>query len=459
MALSDIDRRKLVHALALLAAAAGLPRTPAVAQDNKRVIEWKNWSGGQSCVPAARLAPKNLEELADVLRASPRPLRPVGAGHSFSALVPTDGTILSLDRLSGIVAHDEDSLEAEIMGGTRLGAIGDELDQRGQAFKIYPDINKQTLAGALSTATHGTGPEYGSMSTLVTALQIMTASGELIDCDAENNGDIFQAARVSLGALGVITKVRLQNQQPFRLKRRTWFQPFDEMLEAAPELAKTHRHFEFYYIPFSGMCMGISLDETTDDLKPPAIADDEGFASLKSAYDWLGWSPALRQFLLQTVISGIEEDVVVEDSWKLFPSERNDRFNEMEYHLPQDEALGVLRKIRQKIEESNIAVFFPIEFRWIQQDDIWLSPFYGRASCSIAIHRTYDQDYTAYFDAIEPLHWEQNGRPHWGKLHTLTSTELRPLYPQWDNFLDVRNELDPQGVFLNDHLKQVFGRA
>jgi len=458
-----ISRRNLLQYAAnasALAATGAIPGalTRAFAEEPRRIIPWKNWSGGQSCTPAIRTAPASETELADIVGRSATPIRAVGAGHSFSPLVPTEGTLLSLDRLSGIVSHDTATHRATFRAGTRLGAMAAALAERDLALDNMPDIDKQTIAGAIATATHGTGIELGSLSTFVTDLKLMTASGELVACGETTNSALFDAARVSLGALGIVTEVTMQARPLYKLKRRTWIAPVEEMLERAPELWTAHRNFEFYYVPYSGLAIGITNDETDEAETPePVNEDDDGLMQLKQLQDWLGWSPSARRWVIQTIMGGMDPEERVDYSHKTLSAERNVRFNEMEYHLPREAGPQALREIIAAIENGNMEVFFPIEFRTTAPDDIWLSPFYRRDSCSIAVHRFHEADYGPYFSAIEPIFRKHDGRPHWGKLNTLAAADFAALYPKWNDFLEIRTELDPEGRFLNPYLRSVFG--
>ncbi len=430
----------------------------AATATGKRPIPWRNWSGSQQCQPAARSAPASLHELQELIAGAKGIVRPVGAGHSFMPLVPTDDTIVSLSRLSGLVSHDPQSLQATLWAGSRLGDIGQPLEDAGQALVNMPDIDEQTLAGCLATATHGTGAGIGCMSTFIKGLQLVDAHGDLVECDANTNAELFQAAKVSLGALGVITQVKLQNVAPYRLRRETVWREFDEMLDIADDMAEQHRNFEFYYIPFSGMGF-TDVHDITDDAvgSTDKIDTNDSVAELKMVRDWLAWSPRLRELILSGIIKGLSNEVTVESSWKNYASERNVRFNEMEYHLPREYGLQALREIRTALESQHHEVFFPIEVRYVKADDIWLSPFYQRDCCSIAVHRYFAEDYTPYFKTVEPILRKYHGRPHWGKLNTLQREDLRKLYPRWDDFAQVRSTVDPQGRFLNPYLRGLFG--
>lgn len=446
---------------ALVAAAVGSQFAPAISLAGegagKRRIPWRNWSGSQQCFPAARTAPGSLAELQELVASSTGVLRPVGAGHSFTPLVPTDGTIVSLSRLSGIVSHDADSLQATVWAGTRLGDLGGPLEEAGQALINMPDIDQQALAGCLATATHGTGAGIGCMPTFVEGLQLVDARGDLVDCDAHNNPELFQAAKVSMGSLGIISQVRLQNVAPYRLRRETVWREFEDILAMADDLAAQHRNFEFYYIPFSGMGFTDVHDITNEPVASTEKLDsNEAAETLKMVRDWLDWSPGLRELILGGYARTLEDEITVESSWKNYTSERNVRFNEMEYHLPREHGMAALREIRQALESQHHEVFFPIEVRFVKGDDIWLSPFYGRDTCSIAVHRYFEEDFAPYFKTIEPIFRKYQGRPHWGKLNTLTGQDFRQLYPHWDDFAAVRRQMDPEGRFLNPYLRSLF---
>jgi FAD-linked oxidoreductase len=452
-----LHRRSLLGAMVAAALGAGLP-AGAPAAEGARRLPWRNWSGSQLCHPAARIAPATVAELQELLASATGVVRPVGAGHSFSPLVPTDGTLVSAARLSGVVDHDPDTLQATVMAGTRLGEIGAPLEHMGQALVNMPDIDEQALGGCLATATHGTGAGLQCLPAAVTGLELVTASGDLLVCDRDRNSDVFEAARVSLGSLGIVTAVRLQNRAPYRLRRETVWREIDDILADAQSMADAHRNFEFYYIPFSGMGF-TDVHDITDE--PVAVVEkldsNEGVLDLKMARDWLDWSPGVREMILGSYARTLPAEVTIERSWKNYASERNVRFNEMEYHLPREDGLQAFREIRSTLEARHPEVFFPIEVRFVKGDALWLSPFHGRDTISIAVHRYFEEDFQPYFQSIEPIMRKYGGRPHWGKMNTLDRAALRDLYPRWDDFAAVRRSLDPRGRFLNDYLRGLFG--
>jgi len=450
-----VNRRDFLNQL-MLGAAATLVPFDVLAESKKR-IPWRNWSGSQVCYPESRKAPADIEQLQALVSQAKGRIRPVGSGHSFMPLVPTDQTIVSLSRMSGVISANSERQQATVWAGTRLGDLGEPLAELGQALPNMPDIDEQTLAGALGTATHGTGAQLSCLSGYVSGLQIMNAKGEVIDCHANKNADLFNAAKVNLGALGIVTQVTLQNQPKYRLKRETTWLEIEDILAQAHDLAEQNRNFEFYYIPFTGMGFIDVQNVTTEPVSSTdKIDQNDGAEDLKTARDLLNWNSSVRELVLSTYMKTLSPEVTVANSWQNYASERNVRFNEMEYHLPRENMLPAFREVRQLVESQFPEVFFPFEVRYIKQDDIWLSPFYQRDTCSIAVHRYHKEDYKPFFTAVEPIFKKYEGRPHWGKLNSMTPAEFKHHYPRWGDFKSLRQELDPNGKFLNDYLTQLW---
>lgn len=460
----DANRRRFMQGLGALGL-AGLTG-PLAAQFVRapwpRPIPWRNWSGAQGCLPAARVAPASEDELASLLRNATGVVRPVGSGHSFSALVPTDGTVLTLGRLHGMIAHDAATRQSEWWAGTPISQMGAPLAAVGLALPNMADIDYQTLAGAISTSTHGSGVNYGSYSDQIVCLRLVTAGGEMIDCDAQRHPEIFAAARCSLGALGVVTRVRLQNRAAFKLKRKEWVQDWRELLDDMPRLLREHQHFEMDVLLHADVALAVATDETTDPrvLPKPPGGDVRNVALLERIHRSWRDSPRVYariiDFVAKRLLSFPE---VIDASYKVFANVRDVRFNEMEYELPAEAGPACLREIMDKITRERLDSFIPIEYRYVRRDAIPLSMFQGRDTCAISIHQYYTMDYHDFFAQIEPIFWKYDGRPHWGKLHTLNARLLAPLYPHWKDFLAVRESLDPDGRFLNPYLRSVLGVA
>jgi FAD-linked oxidoreductase len=407
--------------------------------------------------PSGRFAPGSEQELAEWMASTSGSLRPVGAGHSFTPLVPTDGHLLVLDGINGMTSHDSEALQATFGAGTRLSSIGPALETVGQGPLILPDIDRQTLAGAISTGTHGTGLTLHSLSGNVTGMRMVTASGEVLAISETSDPDLFKAACVSVGALGVITEVTLQNRQAYRLKARNWAARIDEVLEEFEASASRHRHFEMFPLTHSDYALVLSIDETDEPIDNPPLSPEEEAAFGNAMRAWMDIPPRERRPLINGLAEQIEPSVSVDASYRILSNVRSNRFNEMEYAVPREEGAACVREVLDIIAEQEIDVVFPLEYRYVKGDDLWLSMDEGGDRAAISVHRTASEDYRPLFDAVEPIFWKYGGRPHWGKIHSLGHAELSKLYPRFEDFREIRAELDPSGRLLNDHLKKLFG--
>lgn len=429
---------------------AGVNALSSIAQPR---ITWRNWAGDHACTPLRRAAPRNEEEVLELLRTATGIVRPVGAGHSFSPLVPSEDTLIACDLMSGVIDADAEALQAEVWAGTRLHALGPALEEVGQALVTQPDIDDQVLAGAIATSTHGTGRELGSLSSYVVGLTLATPSGELIECDRERNADVFHSARCSLGALGVVTRLRLQNRAPYRLMESTRLMPMDELLRDAEALRDTNRHMEFMALPYSGLGLLMTTNET-EDRRVEIAEDPRAVYGLREGWAAVGGDPATYRHVLSEQLGG-EPERRLGPSYRVLAHDRFARFREMEYTVPAEDGPACLAEILETIEREAIPVVFPIEYRYVARDDVWLSMFNDRDGCTISIHQYADEDQRPVFEALEPIFWRYAGRPHWGKMHSLDADRLASLYPRWGDFARVRRRLDPSGKMLNEHVSRV----
>jgi FAD-linked oxidoreductase len=414
---------------------------------------WANWSGALSAIPAARLAPASEAELVQLLAGLTGEIRPVGAGHSFSPLVPTNGNLVVLDKISGLLSHSTEQNSAVFAAGTRLSDAGPLLADVGQAMFNLPDIDRQTLAGAISTSTHGTGLGFKSLSGYVNSIRLVLPSGQVMDLDRNLDEERFLAARVSLGALGVVTQVGFQNRAPFRLKTETWVEPTADVIASFDARSLEYQHYEFLPFPHADHSLVIAHKETTEDEVPPIPEEDSGdlFAMLNRV------PISIRSYLFNFLLKEIPATTSVETSYRALTNVRNDRFNEMEYSVPVASGLACVSEVLQVIRDEAIDVVFPLEYRTIDEDDSWLSMFNGGPRASISIHRSAGLDYKPYFDRIERIFLQYGGRPHWGKVHSLGFAQLNELYPQLKDFVRLQKEFDPKGQMLNAHLAHVLG--
>lgn len=450
----------LSAALSACAPRGSEPQAPVGFEPGKP-LPWINWGGNLYCFPATRAAPASEAELVDVLKNAKGVVRAVGAGHSFSAVVPTDDTLVSTDLLSGLVSHDPKSLQAEIWAGTRMHDLGPILDGIGQALPNMADMDYLAMGGAIANSAHATGVGFGSMSSYVAGLTLATPSGELIECDADRHRQLFQAARSSLGVLGIATRLKLQNQPSFRLTETDRVENTDEVIDDLAARRARHRHFEFLPLPHSALCVTVATDPAGPNDAGMGEDDPEAVLTLRRVFETLAWLPggkAMYDRVLTAVVGSAGNTVRTGASYEVFPHIRTVRFREMEYTVPAEAGGACVREVLQTIQARKLPVCMPLEVRFVKGDDIWLSMFEGRDGCAISVHQYGDLDYRAYFAEIEPIFWKYEGRPHWGKIHTLDARRLAALYPRhWRDFQEVRRTLDPQGRMLNPHLKFVLG--
>jgi FAD-linked oxidoreductase len=407
---------------------------------------WSNWSASVRCTPQQIATPTSEAEVIALVQAAGREgatVRVAGSGHSFTPLCATADLLISLDGLQGVVAVNAARNEATIWAGTKLFLLGDLLWEHGLALANMGDIDRQSLAGAISTGTHGTGRTLGNLATQVVGLRLVTATGEVVDCSPTHQPAIFYAATVSLGALGVITRVTLGLLPAYALHEQSWVAPFDQCLAQLEEQIQHNRHFEFFWVPGVDACAMKALNPVAANsdlslLKPPPLKNQTAGQV----------SGRLARYV---------REPRVDRSYRIFPSERTLKFNESEFALPAASGPACLCEIRELMQRHYPEVAWPLEYRTVAADKLWLSPASGRETVTISIHQAAELPYEPFFRTVETIFRNHGGRPHWGKLHQHTAPDLYRLYDHWEAFQQVRRALDPAGVFLNDHLRTLFG--
>lgn len=452
------QRRRVLKAGLAAGAAASLPLLQACsepADPKPGDAAWRNWSGHQQSRPAAWLNPQDEQQLITQLQAAKGSVRVTGASHSFSALCNTDDTLFSLDQLSGVVRHDPATLQATLWAGTRIRDVGEPLWQLGQAFPNQGDVNPQSIGGACGTSTHGTGVTLGSFSSMVRGLRLVTPQGEVIEASPDKDAEVFHAATTSLGALGIVTQFTLQNRATYKLAENEFLEDLDTVLGKIDDYAAKNRHFEFWCFFESKGAIVKLLNETDAPDTPPAsfelpVSHILDLASL-IAHN-VGGMDGPMQRMLTTLYTPVQR---VGRAYAIYPSARESRFNEMEYEVPAAKGPECLKEILETVQKAGIRTLFPLEYRYVAADDCWLSPMYGRATAAISVHQHHTVDYRELFDLVEPIFWKYEGRPHWGKLHTLDARRFAALYPRWEDYQKVRARLDPAGRMLNPHLRKV----
>ncbi len=425
---------------------------------------WRNWSGRVECRPSSYIEPASLQELQAVVRdaaATGKKVRVVGSGHSFTEIVATDDVLISLDGLQGLVDAKPDAGEATAWAGTKLHLLNPMLDERGLAMENLGDINVQSIAGAVSTGTHGTGMKFGNIASQVIGLTLVTASGDLLEVSETQNRELFKAAQVSLGTLGVIAKVRLRLVPSYRLDYWRKKSTFEETLAKAEEWRDTHRQFEFYCFPHAPEVQLKFLDQT--DAPVNVNARKKWFADVFMENLMFGaMSMVCRTFpstcipIARFCASTVGYSHEINVGHKSLSTVRMVKFNEMEFAMPAERGLECVKELKEWIDRERVTVHFPIEFRYVKGDDIYISPHTGRDSAAISVHQFKGMDYKKYFDGCEAIFRNYGGRPHWGKLHSLKAKDFRALYPKWDDFQRARQQLDPKSTFLTPYLKSLF---
>jgi len=433
-----------------------------------RSVDWSNWAGTESSKLARVATPRSENEIVEEIgRAADRGLRvkAIGAGHSFTGVAVTDGVQLRLGALSGVTSIDSTRGEATVRAGTPLHVLNEELAAFGYALPNLGDIDRQSLAGATGTGTHGTGLRLTGLSAGIRALRIVLADGSVVECSPTLEPDLFQAARLGLGALGIVTEITVAVVPAFLLHAVERPEPLMEVLAHAEVSAEANDHFEFYWFPHTDRALtkrNNRVPEGTASRPLPAWREKLDDDLLSNRFFEVTNRVATRMPRSTRTINAIasralSERQFTDTSHKVFVTAREVRFMESEWAFPRSSLSEVLLELRDWVDSHDERISFPVECRVAAADDVWLSTAYERESCYIAIHKYHRQQRGAYFDAFESIAVNHGGRPHWGKMHTRGADYLRGVYPRFDDFLAVRDRVDPQRRFGNPYLERVLG--
>ncbi|MFE5998366.1 D-arabinono-1,4-lactone oxidase [Streptomyces sp. NPDC056454] len=427
---------------------------------------WRNWAGTVTARPARTESPASVDELVDVLRrahADGLTVKPVGTGHSFTATAATDGVLIRPDLLTGIRDIDRKAMTVTVEAGTPLKRLNTALAREGLSLTNMGDIMEQTIAGATSTGTHGTGRDSASISAQIRALELVTADGTVLVCSKQENPEVFAAARVGLGALGVITAVTLAVEPVFLLTAREEPMTFDRVTGDFDQLVAENEHFEFYWFPHTGNCNTKRNNRSAGPAAPPGRVsswiDDELLSNgvFQVACSLGRAVPATIPSIAKLSSRALSARTYTDIPYKVFTSPRRVKFVEMEYAVPRERAVAALRELKAMVERSPLKVSFPVEVRTAPADDMALSTASGRDSAYIAVHLYKGTPHRSYFTAVERIMTAHSGRPHWGKIHTRDAAYLAEVYPRFGEFTAVRDRLDPDRMFGNDYLRRVLG--
>lgn len=430
---------------------------------------WRNWSGLETASGLEPVRPASTAEVADVLeqaRRAGRRVKAAGTGHSFTAIAQPQHVHLLPDRMRGIVSVDREAMTVTALAGTQLKVLNAELERMGLSLHNMGDIAEQTLAGAVSTGTHGTGGRAAGLAAQIVGLELVTGTGELLRASATENAEVFELARVGLGALGVLTTLTFAVEPLFLLRAEERPMGWDDALAAFDDLTATHDHVDMYWFPHSDRMLTKRNTRVGTDLS--------------RAEPLPGWRAWLDDDLLSNTVFGAQTAALnlapravpaanrlasrllgprtyTDVAHRVFTTERRVVFREMEYAVPRAAGLTALRECRAALERSGLTVSFPVEIRVAPADDVAMSTSFGRDSLYLAFHTHRRADHRAYFALMEAVMRDHDGRPHWGKVHTRDAVDLAPLYPRFHDFVALRDRLDPDRVLTNPYLDRVLG--
>ncbi len=388
------------------------------------MVSWSNWSGRQTSKPRLLQFIRSEQDACAIAAhagQSGNSIRVAGSGHSHSPLVPHDSIVVDASGLAGVIEVDLESSRVWVWAGSKIYSLGRPLHDSGLALKNQGDIDRQAIAGACATGTHGTGRNLQNLSASVVGARVALASGEMLDCSAEENPEGWQVARLNLGALGIVTRLQLQLREAYKLKESGFEESYSDLVPKTSELVGENDRFEFFWYPQTDLATVKVINETDDDPDYPLA--EEGTR--------LAWN------------------------YEVLPSHRPHFHTEMEYSVPAEKGLECFAAIRDLLRNDFPDVAWPVEYRTVAEDDVWLSMAYGRPTVTISVHQDIREDETAYYQACEKIFLEFDGRPHWGKVNYLDGSQMAAIHPRWHDWWSVRDKYDPDSVFLNDYLNSL----
>lgn len=431
---------------------------------NNKIL--KNWSSNFSFCPESIVKPTKIKEVTAILqyaRKENKCIRAIGSNHSFTELVQTKNILLSLENFSGIEEINKSEDWAIIRGGTKLYVLTKLLAEQGYALPILGDIDKQTISGAISTGTHGTGITFGNISSFVLEMTLVKASGDVETINKKNNPEVFSALQLSLGCLGIIVYVKISILPFYYLHVKKYSQLLENSISRIETDITQNRNYEFFFFPNSNTVYTKTMN-LSNDKKLPRQKFIFQFINdilvenclLRLLCEINLYFPKLRNFMLTNVSKIVPNESYLVPANQAYATLRYVKFKEMEYAIPLIHAKDVINEMCKYFKKNKINTIFPIEIRFTHMDDIYLSPAYQCDVAYIGVHAYAKESYLEYFYECESIFKKYNGRPHWGKLHTMTSYEFEKLYPKWNTFLAIREQYDPNGLFLNGYLRRLF---
>ncbi|MBT2450268.1 FAD-binding protein [Streptomyces sp. ISL-43] len=440
--------------------------TGTAGKSGTRTAAWHNWAGNVSATPARVVAPASVGELQEAVRRAAGDglkVKAVGTGHSFTSAAATDGVLIRPQALAGIQGIDREAGTVTVAAGTVLKDLNLALAKEGLSLANMGDIMEQTVSGATSTGTHGTGRDSASIAAQIRGLELVTADGQLLTCSEKENPEVFAAARLGIGALGIVTAITFAVEPLFFLTAREEPMSFDRVTAEFDEHHAENEHFEFYWFPHTGNCNTKRNNRSQGPAAPPgavsAWIEDELLSNgiFQAANSFGRAVPSAIPSIARIASRALSARTYTDIPYKVFTSPRRVRFVEMEYALPRERVVEALRELKTMVDRSGLRISFPVEVRTAPADDITLSTASGRETAYIAVHMYKGTPYQAYFTAAERIFTAHGGRPHWGKVHTRDAEYFAQVYPRFGEFTALRDRLDPERVFANDYLRRVLG--
>ena len=426
----------------------------------------KNWAGNIVWDPTQIAYPDSeeaIQQLVILALESKKKIRLIGTGHSFTPVCATDDISISLDKFQGLISVDKENATATVKAGTKLNALGDLLFDQGLAMENLGDVDVQSIAGTISTGTHGTGKNLGTISTQVIALKLINGKGDVVACSELVNRDLFKAAQVSLGLLGIITEVTIQCVPTYKLEIVNKKESIKSVFSNLGQRNDDNRNFEFYWMPYTDTAW-TKTSNLVEDGEPESVGlfnywseyviENYGF---KVMCELARVFPSKNEFVAQVSAKVIGNSSKIHFSHKIYATQRMVRFKEMEYNVPVEVYIDVFKEVQKIVNSKKYNIHFPIENRVVQADDIYMSPAYQRDAAYIACHVYNKKDHKPYFSALEEMFRSYGGRPHWGKMNSLTNKDVEELYPEFPKFMNHRAEQDPDGVFVTPYFQELFG--
>jgi FAD-linked oxidoreductase len=426
-------------------------------------VRIQNWGRSQDFQVGRVLYPHSEEEILTILAnatANSKNVRTVGSAHSWTGLIVTNDILVSLDEWQGIISMDPHGKWVEVKSGTKLLKLGNDLWSLGYSMENLGDIDVQSIAGALNTGTHGTGRNFGTLATQIHSLTIALPTGELVEVSETENRELFKAAQVSLGALGIITRYKLKVVKAFYLEYTSKLGKIKDAVDNFDKYNSEYRNYEFYWFPYTEEVQLKLVNETIKPVADGGFMRDFNDVLIENLGYYLlsEWSRTHENFykpFSRFSARGVPKGTWRNHSNKIFATKRWVRFKEMEYNIPKERFQECITEIMETIHKRNFRVHMPLEVRYVKGDDIMISPATGRDAVYMAVHQYDGMDYLEYFKTIEEIFWKYDGRPHYGKMNTMKKEQFQKTYANWDKFSSIQKQCDPKGIMLNDYLRSI----